>query len=44
MAQVRDASTNAVVDCDITQTSTTVTTFGFATAPASNAYKVVIIG
>jgi hypothetical protein len=44
MAQVRDASTNAVVECDITQTSTTVTTFAFAVAPASNAYKVVIVG
>lgn len=43
-AQVRDASTDAVVECDITQTSTTVTTFGFGIAPASNAYKVVIIG
>ena len=44
LAQVRDATTNAVVECDITQTSTTVTTFTFASAPASNAYKVVIIG
>lgn len=44
IAQVRDASTNAVVECDITQTSTTVTTFTFTTAPAINAYKVVIIG
>jgi hypothetical protein len=44
VAQVRDASTDAVVECDITQTSTTVTTFGFAVAPASNAYKVVIVG
>lgn len=44
VAQVRDASTNAVVDCDIVQTSTTVTTFSFTTAPASNAYKVVIMG
>lgn len=44
IAQVRDASTNAVVECDITQTSTSVTTFTFAVAPATNAYKVVIIG
>lgn len=44
VAQVRDASTNAVVECDITLTSTTVTTFGFATAPALNSLKVVIIG
>lgn len=44
IAQVRDASTNAVVECDITQTNSNTTTFAFATAPASNAYKVVIIG
>lgn len=44
IAQVRDASTNAVVECDVTQTSTSVTTFTFSVAPASNAYKVVIIG
>lgn len=44
IAQVRDASTNAVVECDIAQTSTSVTTFTFTVAPASNAYKVVIIG
>lgn len=42
--QVRDASTNAVVECDITMTSTTVATLGFAVAPAANAYRVVIIG
>lgn len=44
IAQVRDASTDAVVECDIVNTSTSVTTFTFAVAPASNAYKVVIIG
>jgi len=44
LSQVRDASTNAVVECDVVNTSTTVTTFTFAVAPASNAYKVVIIG
>lgn len=44
IAQVRDASTGAVVDCDITQTDANTTTFGFTAAPASNAYKVVIIG
>lgn len=32
IAQVRDASTNAVVECDIAQTSTTVTTFTFGVA------------
>lgn len=44
ISQVRDASTDAVVLCDIVNTSTTVTTFTFAVAPASNAIKVVIIG
>ena len=44
ICQIRDAATDAVVDCDIVQTSTTVTTFTFAVAPATNAYKVVIIG
>jgi hypothetical protein len=44
IAQIRDATTNAVVDCDIVMTSTTVTTFTFAVAPATNAYRVVIEG
>lgn len=44
VAQVRDASTDAVVECDITQTSTSVTTFTFGVAPSTNAYKVVIVG
>ncbi len=44
ITQVRDASTDAVVECDVVNTSTTVTTLTFATAPASNAIKVVIIG
>lgn len=44
IAQVRDATTNAVVECDIVNTSTTVCTFTFATAPTTNAYKVVIQG
>lgn len=42
--QVRDASTNAVVECDVVNTSTTVSTLSFSVAPASNAIKVVIIG
>ncbi|HUO61965.1 MAG TPA: hypothetical protein VMT96_00750, partial [Candidatus Bathyarchaeia archaeon] len=41
---IRDASTNEFVDCDVVSTSTTQITFTFQTAPASNAYKVVIIG
>ena len=43
IAQVRDGSTNAVVECDITYASDT-TTFTFATAPVTNAFKVVIMG
>jgi hypothetical protein len=43
IAIVRDASTNAEVMCDITYAANT-TTFTFAVAPATNAYKVVIIG
>lgn len=42
--QLRDATSNAVVECDITMTSTTQVTLSFATAPASNSYRVVIIG
>lgn len=43
-AQVFDASTNAQVECDVVLTSSTQTTFTFAVAPASNAYRVVITG
>nr|DAL65676.1 MAG TPA_asm: Capsid decoration protein [Caudoviricetes sp.] len=42
--QVRDASTNAVVECDITNNSTTQVTLGFTTAPANNSLRVVVIG
>ena len=41
-ASVRDASTDAFVWCDIVATSTSVATFTFNTAPATNAYRVVI--
>ena len=44
LVQVRDASTDAVIEADIVNTSTSVTTISFTVAPASNAYKVVIIG
>lgn len=44
LVQVRDAASDEVVECDIVNTSTTVTTLTFAVAPASNAYKVVIVG
>lgn len=39
-----DAATNTEVDCDVVNTSATQTTFTFAAAPASNAYRVVITG
>jgi len=44
IAQVTEVSSLAVVSCDIVKTSTTVMTFNFATAPASNALRVNIIG
>ena len=43
-AQVFDAGSNVIVDCDVTLTSSSQTTFGFATAPTTNQYRVVIIG
>ena len=43
-AQVYDATSNQQVECDITLTSATQTTFTFATAPTTNQYRVVIIG
>lgn len=43
-AQAYDATTNELVECDITLTSATVTTFGFTTAPAANSIRVVITG
>lgn len=42
--QVRNASTDEVIECDMRATSTTTATFTFAVAPAVNAYKAVIIG
>ncbi len=42
IAIVRDASTGAQVECDITYSSTQ-TTFAFAVAPATNAYNYVIM-
>jgi hypothetical protein len=44
IAQVYDASTNALVLADITVGSGGTVTFGFATAPASNAYRAKIVG
>jgi hypothetical protein len=43
IARVRDASTDVEVECEITYGVNT-TDFIFATAPGTNAYKVVIIG
>lgn len=43
-AQLFDASTNALVECDVTLTSGTQTTFAFAVAPTSNQYRYVIVG
>lgn len=41
---LRDAGTDAFVVADVVATSTTVATFTFAVAPASNAYSVTITG
>lgn len=43
-AQVFEASTNQLVECDVELTSATQVTFRFTTAPASNSLRVVIIG
>lgn len=41
---VYDASTGALVECDVVITSSTVITFIFAVAPGTNAIRVVIVG
>ncbi len=41
---VYEISTGIEVECDVTLTSTTVVTLGFATAPTTNQYRVVIVG
>lgn len=43
-AQIFNDSTGAQVYCDVTLTSGTQTTFGFAVAPTTNQYRVVITG
>ncbi len=43
-AQVFDATSNVQVECDVTLTSSTQTTFTFSVAPTTNQYRVVIIG
>lgn len=40
--RVRDASTNAAVECDWVATSTTTVTLSFAAAPALNSLRVVV--
>ena len=42
--QVYDAATYDTVETDVVRTSTTQVTVGFTVAPASGAYKVVIVG
>jgi hypothetical protein len=44
VAQVFDVATGAMVECDVTLTSSTVTTFAFATAPGANSLRFVIWG
>jgi hypothetical protein len=44
MTQVRQVSDDAVVECDIVNTSTTAVTLTFSAAPASNSLRVVVLG
>ena len=44
VVEVYDASNKETVICDVDRTSTNAVTLTFASAPASNAYKVVVIG
>jgi hypothetical protein len=44
MVEVYDASTNDTVIANVTRNSTSQVTVSFASAPATNAYKVVVIG
>jgi len=44
VVEVYDATSKETVICDVDRTSTNAVTLTFASAPASNAYKVVIIG
>lgn len=43
-AQAYEESTGELVECDITLTSATQTTFGFSVAPTANSIRVVITG
>ena len=44
IASVTITATGEQVECDVTATSTTVTTFGFASAPGANSLTFTIIG
>jgi hypothetical protein len=44
VVSVRDATTHEEVECEVVMTSTSVVTLTFAVAPATNAYKAVVIG
>jgi len=44
ICEVYDASSLETVECEVDRTSTNAVTFTFASAPSSNAMKVVIIG
>ncbi|WP_425005765.1 hypothetical protein [Mycolicibacterium sp. S3B2] len=44
ITQVRQASDDAVVECDITNYSTSVVRLNFASAPAASALKAVVMG
>lgn len=43
-AQVYEVATNSLIECDVTLTSDTQVTFGFAVAPAANSLRYVIVG
>lgn len=40
--QIREVASGAIVLCDVTATSTSVVTLGFATAPTTGQYRVVV--
>lgn len=44
VVSVRDVSSKATVECDVVHTSSTTVTLGFATAPALNSLRVVVVG
>ena len=44
ICEVYDATSKETVECEVDRTSTNAVTFTFATAPDTNAFKVVIIG